>query len=108
MLIRVCGRFSGVSSGWVGSAGVEMSRGMVMLFPQEGKLAWKAFAARRAGESEAGEISGLLSKASRLRRNGGRIVWRINWGMEPTVGFEPTTYGLQNHCSTAELCRRWC
>ena len=24
--------------------------------------------------------------------------------MEPTVGFEPTTDGLQNHCSTTELC----
>ena len=24
----------------------------------------------------------------------------------PTVGFEPTASGLQNHCSTVELCRR--
>src|SRR3989338_867907 len=23
--------------------------------------------------------------------------------LEPSVGFEPTTYGLQNRCSTAEL-----
>ncbi len=27
--------------------------------------------------------------------------------MEPTVGFEPTTDGLQNRCSTTELCRRF-
>ena len=27
-------------------------------------------------------------------------------GGEPTVGFEPTTGGLQNRCSTTELCRR--
>ena len=26
--------------------------------------------------------------------------------LEPTVGFEPTTYCLQNSCSTAELSRR--
>jgi hypothetical protein len=26
---------------------------------------------------------------------------------EPAVGFEPTTDGLQNRCSTTELCRRW-
>ena len=25
--------------------------------------------------------------------------------MEPTVGIEPTTYGLQNRCSAAELSR---
>ncbi len=31
----------------------------------------------------------------------GRGLWR-----EPTVGFEPTTSGLQNRCSTTELCRR--
>ena len=27
--------------------------------------------------------------------------------MEPTVGFEPTTYGLRNRCSTTELRRHW-
>ena len=26
--------------------------------------------------------------------------------LEPAVGFEPTTYCLQNSCSTTELCRR--
>lgn len=26
--------------------------------------------------------------------------------MEPAVGIEPTTHGLQNRCSTAELSRR--
>src|SRR3989344_9294444 len=27
-------------------------------------------------------------------------------GLEPTVGFEPTTHALQKHCSTTELSRQ--
>ena len=31
----------------------------------------------------------------------------ISQGEEkPAIGIEPTTYGLQNRCSTVELCRR--
>ncbi len=43
-----------------------------------------------------------------LRHNQGNT-WTASGRMErlePAIGFEPMTYGLQNRCSTAELRRR--
>src|SRR5262249_53936233 len=42
-------------------------------------------------------------KPPRARGPGGFI---SRFVLEPTVGFEPTTYGLQNRCSAVELRRR--
>ena len=66
----------------------------------ERQAGWRALGELKPVTPNSERVENLVSAADTLTHKS-LLHWQLE--MEPVVGFEPTTDGLQNRCSTTEL-----